>query len=49
MQEKQGQVAALPYAWPYDASLSPTTTALVIIDMQRDCEYGTPFLLFQGT
>lgn len=25
-----------PYAWPHDASLSPQTTALVIMDMQRD-------------
>ncbi|WP_053960277.1 biuret amidohydrolase [Sulfobacillus thermosulfidooxidans] len=25
-----------PYAWPFDASLSPTNTALLIIDMQRD-------------
>jgi nicotinamidase-related amidase len=25
-----------PYAWPHDASLSPATTALLIIDMQRD-------------
>lgn len=29
-------LTAHPYAWPYDASLSPTTTALLIIDMQRD-------------
>lgn len=27
---------ANPYAWPHDASLSPQTTALLIIDMQRD-------------
>ncbi|KAF2252082.1 Isochorismatase hydrolase [Trematosphaeria pertusa] len=27
---------AQPYAWPHDASLSPQTTALLIIDMQRD-------------
>ena len=25
-----------PYAWPHDSSLSPHTTALLIIDMQRD-------------
>jgi nicotinamidase-related amidase len=25
-----------PYAWPHDATLSPSTTALLIIDMQRD-------------
>ena len=29
--------SADPYAWPHDASLSPSTTALIIIDMQRDC------------
>lgn len=38
MQDKRRQVAASPYAWPHDASLSPATTALVVIDMQRDCE-----------
>lgn len=30
-----------PYAWPFDSSLSPTNTALLIIDMQRDfCAKG---------
>ncbi|CAO4157782.1 biuret amidohydrolase [Methylorubrum extorquens] len=29
-------VAAEPYPWPYDGSLNPKTTALVIIDMQTD-------------
>ncbi|MCJ2031661.1 cysteine hydrolase [Methylobacterium sp. J-043] len=29
-------VAAEPYPWPYDGSLDPKTTALVIIDMQTD-------------
>ncbi|KAI1608881.1 isochorismatase [Exophiala viscosa] len=38
------QLAASPYNWPHDASLSPKTTALVIIDMQRDfCEEGGYF------
>ena len=32
-----GQIKANPYNWPHDASLSPQTTALVVIDMQRDC------------
>ena len=29
-------VSANPYAWPYDASLRPDTTALIVIDMQTD-------------
>lgn len=35
---KQGQLDAVPYDWPHDASFNKFTTALVIIDMQRDCE-----------
>ena len=32
---------ATPYPWPYDGSLRPDTTALVVIDMQTDfCGYG---------
>jgi biuret amidohydrolase len=32
---------ATPYNWPYDGSLRPDTTALVVIDMQTDfCGYG---------
>ena len=32
---------ATPYNWPYDGSLRPDTTALVIIDMQTDfCGHG---------
>ncbi|KIV83509.1 hypothetical protein PV11_05528 [Exophiala sideris] len=38
------QLDASPYNWPHDGSLSPKTTALVIIDMQRDfCEEGGYF------
>ena len=29
-------IDADPYAWPFDGSLTPDTTALVIIDMQAD-------------
>ncbi|WP_061933362.1 cysteine hydrolase family protein [Aureimonas sp. AU22] len=29
-------IASTPYRWPYDGSLAPATTALVIIDMQTD-------------
>lgn len=30
------QITANPYAWPYDGSIDPKKTALVIIDMQID-------------
>jgi nicotinamidase-related amidase len=34
-------LAAEPYQWPYDGSLAPQTTALIIIDMQTDfCGIG---------
>jgi biuret amidohydrolase len=34
-------VNATPYPWPYDGSLDPSTTALVVIDMQTDfCGFG---------
>lgn len=29
-------VAANPYLWPFDGSLQPATTALIVIDMQTD-------------
>jgi nicotinamidase-related amidase len=35
------RIPATPYAWPHDAALRPESTALIIIDMQRDfCEPG---------
>lgn len=37
MQQKMSQIKASPYGWPYDACLFPSNTALVVIDMQRDC------------
>ncbi len=34
-------VAANPYDWPFDGSLRPENTALMVIDMQTDfCGYG---------
>jgi hypothetical protein len=39
---KRGQIEAVPYHWPHDASFSKFTTALVIIDMQRDCKLANP-------
>lgn len=37
----EGFVEAEPYRWPHDGSLDPRTTALVIIDMQKDCKSGS--------
>lgn len=36
---RKGQLPAIPYDWPHDATFTPYTTALVIIDMQKDCTY----------
>ncbi len=34
-------IHATPYPWPYDGSLSPANTALIVIDMQTDfCGFG---------
>ena len=38
---RKGQIEAVPYSWPHDASFGKFTTALVLIDMQRDCKYTT--------
>lgn len=35
----ESNIEATPYKWPHDSTFDPKTTALVIIDMQRDCEY----------
>lgn len=40
----ESSVEALPYMWPHDGSLDPKTTALVIIDMQKDCKFDFTFL-----
>lgn len=36
---RRGQLPAVPYDWPHDATFTPYTTALLIIDMQKDCMY----------
>lgn len=36
---RKGQLPAVPYDWPHDATFTPYTTALVIIDMQKDCTF----------
>jgi hypothetical protein len=38
-------IEAQPYRWPHDNSFDPKTTALVIIDMQKDCKFGFTFRL----
>lgn len=35
-----GRISARPYNWPHDSSLDRSTTALVIVDMQKDCKFG---------
>lgn len=39
-----GPIKATPYNWPHDASFAPNTTALVLVDMQRDCTCAHPTL-----
>jgi hypothetical protein len=34
----ESRVEASPYSWPHDGTLDQKTTALVVIDMQRDCK-----------
>lgn len=34
-------IEAVPYKWPHDSSFDSKTTALVIIDMQKDCKYNS--------
>jgi len=43
-------IKAEPYNWPHGCDFNPTTTALVIIDMQRDCKSYplSIFILFQA-
>jgi len=48
MASKNPQIPATPYAWPHDASLAAETTALVVIDMQRDLCSPEGYLKQQG-
>lgn len=31
------KISAEPYDWPHNGALDTTKTALLVIDMQRDC------------
>lgn len=46
---RKGQIPAVPYDWPHDATLTPYTTALVVIDMQRDCMYSPDHSIWKST
>ena len=45
---RKGQIAAEPYDWPHDATLTPYTTALVVIDMQKDCMCSVYHIVLGG-
>lgn len=45
MRVNSGPVIAKPYQWPHDGELNKNNTALVIIDMQRDCASPLPDLM----
>ncbi|KAJ5872527.1 uncharacterized protein N7529_004880 [Penicillium soppii] len=45
---RKGQIPALPYDWPHDATFTKYTTALVIIDMQKDFCLPEGYLGYQG-
>lgn len=45
MRVNSGPVSAKPYQWPHDDELTKDNTALVIIDMQRDCASPLPDLM----
>ncbi|KAK0121988.1 hypothetical protein ONS95_010257 [Cadophora gregata] len=42
------KISAKPYDWPSDGTLDPTTTALVVIDMQMDFCAPEGYLVHQG-
>lgn len=43
----QGSIPADPYRYPHDGSFGPDTTAIVVIDMQRDCTFSN-FQIFSA-
>ncbi|KAK2743022.1 hypothetical protein FQN57_004978 [Myotisia sp. PD_48] len=45
---KKGQLTAVPYDWPHDASFTPYTTSLVVVNMQRDFCTQEGFMAYQG-
>jgi hypothetical protein len=45
LSKMDSSIEAKPYKWPHDSSFDPKTTALVIIDMQKDCECLTFHLI----
>ncbi|KAJ5542222.1 hypothetical protein N7535_004644 [Penicillium sp. DV-2018c] len=45
---RKGQLSAYPYDWPHDASFTPYTSALVIIDMQKDFCLPGGYMGYQG-
>ncbi|KAN0082298.1 putative isochorismatase family hydrolase [Elaphomyces granulatus] len=45
---KKGQISAVPYDWPHDATMTPFTTALVIVDMQKDFCMNGGYMEYQG-
>ncbi|KZT70345.1 putative Peroxyureidoacrylate/ureidoacrylate amidohydrolase RutB [Daedalea quercina L-15889] len=42
------KISARPYGWPHDNSLSPATTALVVVDMQNDFCSEEGYLAYLG-
>ncbi len=42
----ESSIQAVPYKWPHDSSFDSNTTALLIIDMQKDCKYSSNQFIF---
>lgn len=40
LSDMDASIDAQPYKWPHNGGFSPETTALVIIDMQKDCKFS---------